>query len=55
MDGKHESVQKEIKTLSEEPDPKKKIFRIWEYAKANPGFFSNIIEKILRISLGGAG
>lgn len=53
MNRNHESVQNEIKTISDEPDPKKKIIRIWEYTKVNPTFFSNIIEKILRISLDG--
>ena len=31
MDGKHESVSKEIKTISQKSNPKKKIIRIWEY------------------------
>jgi hypothetical protein len=29
MDGNHENVQKEIKTISDEPNPKKSIIGIW--------------------------
>jgi hypothetical protein len=29
MDGNHENVQKEIKTISDEPNPKKRIIGIW--------------------------
>ena len=55
LERNYENVRNDIKTISKEPNTKKKIIGIWEYAKANPAFFSSIIEKVLRITLGGGG
>lgn len=50
-----ENIQYDIKKISDEPNPKSKITKLWKYAKANPSFFSTVIEKVLRIVLGGGG
>lgn len=55
IDNENIDVPPEIKTLSTEQNPKNKITRFWEYVKANPTFFANTIEKILKNTLGGGG
>jgi hypothetical protein len=49
----NEKYDKEIEIISSEPNPSKKITRLWDYVKANPTFFSNIVEKALKFALGG--
>jgi hypothetical protein len=51
----NEKPDEQIQIISSEPDPSKKISRLWDYVKANPTFFTNIVEKVLRVALGSGG
>jgi hypothetical protein len=43
-----DSIKEEINNISKESDPPTKLSRFWNYAKSQPMFFSNIVEKILK-------
>src|SRR5574339_815437 len=42
------SIKEEIRIISKESDPPTRLSRFWNYAKSQPVFFSNIVEKILK-------
>lgn len=50
---KNNNISDKVKTITTEQNPKTKIEKIWAYVKSNPTFFTNTVEKILRITLGG--
>ena len=43
--GMQQKHQNEIRTISDDDNPKNKINGIWSYVKSNPSFFATYVEK----------
>ena len=46
-----DNIQNDIVPIINEPDPRKRTNKIWEYVKAKPELFVTIIDKAIRVVL----